>query len=229
MNVLIVEDDFATRKMVRFILERQSGHQVREASDGASAIAMAEEELPDLAVVDVMMPDRDGLEVCRHLRRVSSIPILMVSARNQVQDKVRALLIGADDYLTKPFDPAELAARVTALARRAGRRASEEGTLRVGDLALDFTRYTAQVGERAPVALTPTEFRLLLALARPPGKAFTREQLLSALWGSGEHHGSNTVSGYVADLRRKLEPDPSKPRHILTVRGIGYKLAWLER
>jgi len=226
MRVLIVEDDRAARSLLRFVLEEVGGHTVVEAADGQRGLELA----PgcDLAITDLVLPGPDGYSFCRSLRERSAVPILAVSGtRNATQDRVRALETGADAFLPKPFEPTELLARVEALARRARRAAppTEAGQVRAGRLALDLVQRTATVAGGPAVALTPTECRLLARLARSPGQAVARVDLEQALWGVVGRPGSGTLASYVAALRRKLEPDPRRPRLVLTMRSLGYRLA----
>lgn len=235
MNILVVDDDLATRKMVRFILEQQAGHTVDEAPSAAEVQAKLSVGEYDLLLLDVAMPGLDGVGLCQRIRRTSNVPIMMVSAHGDVAARVRGLQAGADDYLPKPFDAAELAARVAALSRRLARsaRVGSDGRMRLGDLTLDLTEHTVQVrrvgveAKGRKVSLTPTEFKLLLTLARESGRVFTRTELELALWGSersGDAEPSNTVNAYISTLRGRLEDDPRQPRYLVTVRGAGYKL-----
>jgi DNA-binding response OmpR family regulator len=232
VDILVVDDDLTTRKMLRFVLEQQAGHHVTEAEDGASAERILNDERFDLAMVDVVMPGIDGIELCKRIRATSNMPIVVVSARGDVQSRVRGLQFGADDYLAKPFDPSELAARVDAVLRRSTRtvRADIDGRMRVGDLTLDLTEHKVEVrdsrGGRRHVQLTPTEFKLLVILARSPGKAFCRDELQSGLWGAhGEAETSySTLNAYISGLRERIELDPRHPRHLVTVRNVGYRL-----
>jgi DNA-binding response OmpR family regulator len=226
MNILVVEDDLATRLMLRFVLERQGGHTIWEAEDGASAEALVVSERFDLLIMDVVMPRVDGLELCRRVRRTSNVPIIFVSARDTIGDRVVGLRAGADDYIPKPFDAAELSARVEAVLRRSRRSASPDpsGKLRVGILTLDLGKHTACLPQGAPVQLTPTEFRLVHRLACTPGEACGREELAESLWGEAGREANSTIPAYIAELRRKIEPEPTHPRHIVTVRGTGYRL-----
>lgn len=226
MSVLVIDDDLATRKMLHFILEQQLGQAVREAPDADSAQTLLEQEEFDLVIVDVVMPHVDGFELCRRVRRTSNVPIIIVSARDSIPDRVRGLRAGADDYLPKPFDPSELAARVEAVLRRARRspNAEGQGCVRVGELTLNLGEHTVRPRRGQPIQLTPTEFRLLLRLARSPGQACTRAQLIEGLWGHVDGAGDSTVSAYIAELRAKLEADAHHPRYIVTVRGKGYRL-----
>ncbi|HEY3058698.1 MAG TPA: response regulator transcription factor [Chloroflexota bacterium] len=232
MDILVVDDDLTTRKMLRFVLEQQAGHRVLEAEDGEAAQRALDDEHVDLVMVDVVMPGIDGLELCKRIRATSNVPIMVVSARGDIQSRVRGLQLGADDYLAKPFDPSELAARVEAVLRRTSRqaRADSDGRMRVGDITLDLTEHKVEVreprGARRNVQLTPTEFKLLLVLARTPGKAFSREELQTSLWGTPADPtaGYSTVNAYVSDLRDRLESDPKNPRYLVTVRNVGYRL-----
>lgn len=232
MDILVVDDDLTTRKMLRFVLEQQAGHFVAEAANSQEAEARIAEQRFDLALVDVVMPGVDGLELCKRVRSTSNLPIIVVSARGDIQSRVRGLQLGADDYLPKPFDPSELLARVDAILRRSARsaRTDSDGRMRVGEVTLDLTAHRVELrgarGDRRNVQLTPTEFKLLLVLARAPGKAFSREELQTSLWGSSaadSDNGYSTVNAYVSGLRDRLEADPKRPRYLVTVRNVGYR------
>jgi DNA-binding response OmpR family regulator len=231
MRILVNEDDLPTRKMLRFVLEQQAGHDVVEADSSEAALRLLVESSQtggfDLLISDLVLPGADGLELVRQVRRRSALPILMVSGRGEIADRVRALKTGADDYLVKPFDPSELAARVEALLRRARQtsRGLENGVVRAGDLAIDLTRHVATVAGHGTVHLTPTEVRLLLRLARSPGEVRSREELAEAVWGETDGASPGAINTYIADLRRKLEPIPNRPRMLQTVRGVGYRLS----
>jgi DNA-binding response OmpR family regulator len=227
MQILVNEDDLATRKMLRFVLEQQAGHSVTEAESSEAALQHLAGSAFDLLVSDVMLPGTDGIELIRRVRRFSSIPILLVSARGEITDRVRGLRVGADDYLVKPFDPSELAARVEALLRRSRytARGDLSGMVRVGDIQIDITRQLATVADRGPIHLTPTEMRVLLRLAQPPGQVRSRAELAQAVWGDEQSPSTEAINTYIADLRRKLEPEPGRPRLLRTVRGSGYRLA----
>ncbi len=233
MDILLVDDDLPTRKMLRFILEHGSGYRIHEAETPFEAAERVRADDFDLLLVDVMMPGLDGFELCKQVRATSNVPIMIVSARGDIPSRVRGLQLGADDFLVKPFDPSELAARVEALMRRTVRasRATPHGVLRVGDLTLDLAEHRVEVragrGSNRRIDLTPTEFKLLLVLARSPGEAVTRAQLQEALWGPAgvdPDAGYNTINAYVSELRARLEPNPRRPRYLVTVRGVGYRL-----
>jgi two-component system response regulator MtrA len=220
-RVLLVEDDSSIRETTALGLEA-AGFRVTGAADGREGLAEFRSRPYDLVVLDVMLPVLDGLEVCRQIRRESQVPILMLSARNDTVDVVVGLEVGADDYVTKPFELAELVARVRAAIRRAA-SSNESQALAVGDLELDPAAHRVRKGG-SEVLLTATEFRLLLELARRPGQVFTRELLLQRVWGYEYLGDSRLVDVAVQRLRSKIEDDPSRPRLIGTVRGVGYRL-----
>jgi DNA-binding response OmpR family regulator len=201
-----------------------AGFRVVTANDGRTALEMARRDRPDLVVLDLGLPGLDGLDVTRELRKDGSIPIVMVTARDDELDKLLGLELGADDYLTKPFSPRELVARVKAVLRRADRPVESADLIRVGELQLDVPRMRTQVAGTS-VDLTPTEFTLLATLARQPGRIFTRSQLLDALHGVAFESYERAIDSHIKNLRRKLEPDPGQPRYVLTVYGVGYRLA----
>ena len=222
-TVLIVEDDPNTVRLVGLYLQRD-GHKVLSAIDGLEGLRLAREARPDLVVLDLMLPKLDGMEVCRALREESDVPIVMLTARVEEADRLAGLDLGADDYVTKPFSPRELAARVRAVLRRTAREAQEQGPgeLAYGDIKVDLQRRVASVGS-GQVRLTPTEFRLLVLLMRQPGRTFTREQLIDGGFGYDFDGFDRTVDAHVSNLRRKLESDSKKPSLIHTVYGIGYR------
>ncbi len=221
-RILIVDDEPKITQLVRDYLER-SGFAVVTARDGREAVMRARTDRPDLIVLDLGLPDVDGLDVTRQLRRDSQVPIIMLTARDDEADRVAGLELGADDYVTKPFSPRELVARVRAVLRR---QAGEVGgeVLRAGDLELDVPKMRAEVAGRA-IDLTTTEFQLLAALGRQPGRIFTRGQLLDAIHGVAFESYERAIDAHVKNIRRKLEPDPRRPRYLLTVYGVGYRLA----
>lgn len=223
-KILVVEDEPPIRKLLRISLASQ-GHQVVEAETAAIGLRHAASELPDLVILDLGLPDQDGLEVIQQLRQESSVPILVLSARGREADKVAALDAGADDYLTKPFGAGELLARVRVALRHAAMasaRASEP-SFQVGELHVDLDRREVALAGQ-PVHLTPTEYRLLTALVRNAGKVVTHRQLLKEVWGPDSVHENQYLRVYMGQLRRKIEQDTTRPRYIQTEAGVGYRL-----
>jgi DNA-binding response OmpR family regulator len=221
-TVLVVDDEPKIVQIARDYLEH-AGFAVLTALDGAAALATARGAQPDLVVLDLGLPGIDGLDVCRALRKESNVPIIMLTARDQEADKLVGLELGADDYITKPFSPKELVARVRAVLRRTEQALAGE-TLHAAGLELDLARMRV-TRDGTVVEVTPTEFELLATLARQPGRIFTRGQLLDALHGVAFESYERAIDAHVKNLRRKLEPDPREPRYILTVYGVGYKFA----
>lgn len=222
-TILVVDDDKKIVDLVTLYLKRD-GYSVLAAYDGREALDVARRKLPDLIVLDLMLPELDGVDVCRLLRAESRVPIIMLTARATDDDKLRGLDIGADDYVTKPFNPRELVARVRAVLRRAAPEEAPREDVRFGDLLVSFVRHEVTVGDR-PVNLTPTEFRLLEALIREPGRAFTRSELLDRVFGYDYDGVERTIDVHVMNLRRKIEPNPAAPCYIVTVPGVGYRFA----
>jgi DNA-binding response OmpR family regulator len=225
-TILLVDDEDAVQKLLTYPLERE-GFRVVQARDGEQALERFEEESPDLVVLDLMLPKLDGLEVCKRLRAQSSVPIIMLTARDDEFDKVLGLELGADDYITKPFSIREFRSRVRALLRRtvAARQPDGERTMiEAGGIRIDGARRIVEVDGK-PVPLTYVEFELLRTLAGSPGVVFSRQRLLEALWGGSDYREPRTIDVHVRHLREKLEPDPSEPRFILTVRGVGYRFS----
>jgi two-component system alkaline phosphatase synthesis response regulator PhoP len=222
-TVLVVDDERQIAEIARDYL-RHAGFAVITAADGVAALTMARAERPDLVVLDLALPRMDGLDVAKTLRRESAVPIIMLTARVEEADRLRGLELGADDYITKPFSPRELVARVRAVLRRVDGMSATGDLLQLGDLTLDIARL--KVTRRgAPIELTATEFQLLATLAKQPGRVFSRAQLLDAVRGVEVDSYERAIDAHVKNLRRKLEPDPREPRYILTVYGIGYKAA----
>jgi len=223
LSILVVDDDRKTVDLVRLYLER-AGFGVRVGYDGRAALELARAERPDLVILDLMLPHVDGLDVCHVLREeIGPVPVIMLSARSTEADKLGGLETGADDYVTKPFSPAELVARVRAVLRRAEPEA-RQGETQFGDLVVDSMRQEARLAG-AVVRLTPREFRLLQALARAPDRALSRDDLVERAFGYDFDGLERTVDAHVANLRKKIEPNPSRPMYVLTVPGVGYKLA----
>lgn len=224
-KILIVDDEQSIRELIKFNLEK-AGFTVLESGDGAEALHIAKSLKPELLVLDLMLPGIDGIEVCRALksqRDTSGIPIIMLTARADEIDKIIGLEMGADDYLTKPFSPRELVARVKAVLRRSSKVATQEGELLLGKLKLNFSRYEVFLnGER--VELTPKEYELLKLFATNIGKAFSREMLLEKVWGYEYFGDTRTVDVHVRHIRAKLETEPEVAEAIETVRGVGYRM-----
>jgi len=222
-RILVVDDEPKIVALARDYLEH-AGFSVRVAHDGRSALAAARGERPDLIVLDLGLPEIDGLDVARTLRGESSVPIVMLTGRSDESDKLVGLEIGADDYVTKPFSPKELVARVRAVLRRTERPQQSTDVVRAGDVVLDLPRMRVTVDGRV-VELTPTEFELLATLAREPGRVFTRAQLLDAVHGVAFESYERAIDAHIKNIRRKLEPEPATPRYVLTVYGVGYRFA----
>jgi DNA-binding response OmpR family regulator len=223
-KVLFVDDEPKIVRLGRDYLEK-AGFAVDVAGSGSQALAAIRTGKPDLIILDLGLPDQDGLDVTRQVRKDSNVPIIMLTARGEETDKLVGLELGADDYMVKPFSPKELVARVRAVLRRveSGSTANRE-VLRSGDLTLDLPRMRADVAGRT-IELTATEFQLLTALARQPGRILTRSQLLDAVHGVAFESYERAIDTHIKNLRRKIEPNPREPRYILTVYGVGYKLA----
>jgi two-component system, OmpR family, alkaline phosphatase synthesis response regulator PhoP len=220
-QILVVDDEPRIVEICRDYLER-AGFQVLTAGNGADALTIARTKQPDLVVLDLGLPKMDGLDVTRALRKYSNVPIIMLTARVEESDKLIGLELGADDYLTKPFSPRELVARVRAVFRRTDIGPGRGDVIRASDVTLDVPRMRARVDERL-IELTSTEFELLATMMRQPGRVFTRGQLLDAIRGEQVESVERAIDAHVKNLRRKLEGDPSNPRYVLTVYGVGYK------
>jgi DNA-binding response OmpR family regulator len=225
-TILLVDDEESVQKLLTYPLERD-GYRVVQARDGDEALARFDAENIDLVVLDVMLPRVDGLEVCKRLRAQSAVPIVMLTARGDVLDKVLGLELGADDYITKPFSIREFRSRVKALLRRASAPKYEprdEEAIEIDGLRIDPARRSVE-SDGTPVQLTYVEFELLRAMAQKPGRVFSRQALLETLWGEAEYREPRTIDVHVRHLREKLEADPREPRYILTVRGVGYRFS----
>lgn len=222
-RILIIEDDRDIVELVRYNLTNE-GFQVASAQDGSIALATLKKNLPDLLLLDLMLPKLSGLDICREVRRdenMNRLPILMLTARGDEADRVVGLEMGADDYVTKPFSPRELVARVKALLRRAEPPGDAPRTIEIGKLAIDPASYRVTLaGKRVP--LSTLEFRLLYFLVSRPNRVFTRDQLLDAVWGTERFVTPRSVDVYVRRLREKIEPEPENPAHLKTIRGAGY-------
>jgi DNA-binding response OmpR family regulator len=221
-TILVVDDEVKIIRLTRDYLEN-AGFGVLSAGNGEDALAIAWAEKPDLVVLDLGLPDMDGLDVCRRLRISTNTPIIMLTARDEESDKLVGLELGADDYITKPFSPKELVARVRAVLRRAEAADEPREIIRVGDLTLDVPRMRATRGVDS-IDLTPTEFELLAAMASQPGRIFTRAQLLDAVHGVAIETYERAIDAHIKNIRKKLEPNPREPAYILTVYGVGYRL-----
>lgn len=225
ITILCIEDEAQIRRFLRASLATQ-GYRLIEAASGRQGLAEAATRSPDAIILDLGLPDMDGLEVTRRIREVSKTPIIVLSARGQERDKVDALDAGADDYLTKPFSVAELLARIRVALRHSGGAptASEDGPIEIGKLSVDLARHRVMVGDRE-VKLTPTEFKLLFELARHSGKVLTHQHLLREVWGEAYLQQAHYLRIYMGQLRRKIERDPARPEYLQTEPGVGYRLA----
>lgn len=229
-RVLLADDEVSMKNVVKHIVQ-EGGHEFLYAKNGAEALRMFADEHPDLVILDVMMPDVNGFDACDAIRRQDAdVPIMFLSAKGDIVDKGIGFKMGCDDYLVKPFSPAELAMRIEALLRRreharAVAGAAEAATvIEAGDVVLDLASYEVRrAGE--PVDLTAKEFEILAFMAQHPGQVFTRDQLFENVWGEDAVHDANTITVFIRKIREKVEEDPSKPRHLLTVWGVGYKFA----
>ncbi len=221
-RILVVDDERRIVDIVRAYLERD-GYKVLAAYDGKAALELVRREHPDLVILDLMLPEVSGWDVCRTLRQESDTPIVMLTARDDTSDKIVGLELGADDYVVKPFDPKELVSRVKAVLRRYRAGTQTRADLRVGELSMDVERRSVRHGDR-DIELTATEFELLRALMESPGRVFSRMQLLDRVQGDAYEGYERTIDSHVKNLRKKIEPDPEHPRYVVTVYGVGYKL-----
>jgi two-component system alkaline phosphatase synthesis response regulator PhoP len=222
-TVLVVDDEPKIARLARDYLEH-AGFTVLTAGDGPSAVQATKTRRPDIVVLDLGLPGFDGLEAMRQIRASGSTPIVVLTARDTELDKLLGLELGADDYVTKPFSPRELVARIKAVLRRGERSSATKDRIEVGDLSLDVARLRVTAGGR-PIDLTATEFSLLATMARDPGRVFTRSQLLDAVHGQAFEAYERAIDAHVKNIRRKLEPNPARPRYLQTVYGVGYRVA----
>jgi two-component system, OmpR family, alkaline phosphatase synthesis response regulator PhoP len=224
-KILVVDDDAKIVELVKLYLARE-GYTVLTANDGVEALRLARESHPDLIVLDILLPGMDGLEICRKLREESAVPIILLTAKTTEQDRITGLDLGADDYVTKPFSPKELAARVRAVFRRTPDEALQLGPaeLKYGDLTVNFPKHEAYL-EGKSLDLTPVEFKLLGVLIREPNRVFSRTQLIERVLGYDFDGFDRTIDVHILNLRRKLEPDSGRPKFIKTVYGAGYKFS----
>lgn len=221
-RILVVDDEESILKVVDYAL-REEGFEVHTAGDAAAAEEQISAFVPDLVILDVMLPGKSGLEVARDLRAHSDVPIIMLSARAEELDRILGLEIGADDYVTKPFSPRELVSRVKVVLRRTANSSDEKARITVGELEIDTLSRQVKVGER-PIHLTRSEYDILLHLARHPGTAFSREAILASLWDAAPVGDERAIDVHIHNIREKLESDPRSPSYVLTVRGFGYRL-----
>lgn len=221
-RILAVDDEESILKVVDYALS-QAGYEVHTAGDGEGGLFMLDQVHPDLVILDVMLPGKDGLEIAREIRQTSNVPIIMLSARGDEVDRILGLEFGADDYVTKPFSPRELVSRVKAILRRVGGPVEEKARIEIGGLLVDTaSRQVTIDGE--PVHLTSSEYGILMLLARHPGKAYSRQAILTALWDESPVGDERAIDVHIHNMREKLEADPKNPTYILTVRGFGYRL-----
>ena len=221
-KILVIDDEPQIVKVLKAYLEK-AGFQVATAADGNGALLAFQREKPDFMILDLNLPGMDGLDVCKAVRRISNIPILMLTARVEEADRLIGLELGADDYVIKPFSPREVVARVRTIFRRTTVEPVNSDTIRVGDLAIDLDEHTVTVVDR-PIELTPTEFGILVTLARQPKRVFSRLQIMEQAQGDAFEGYERTIDAHIKNIRLKLEPNPKKPVYIHTVFGLGYKL-----
>jgi DNA-binding response OmpR family regulator len=223
MQILVADDDMNNVKLAAFLLE-EAGYKVIRTHDGQRVMSIIEEQQPDLVLLDVSMPGINGFEVCQQIRRVSDIPIIFLSGHSQLQDRIKGLQLGGDDYLVKPFEPSELLARIEAVLRRSNNDALTPSTrISQGGITLDPVEHKVVFTDGRTISLTPLEFRLLYYLMKNAGRVLSGNQILSKVWGYDFDGESNLVAVYVRRLRTKVEAEPEVPRHIITIRNLGYK------
>lgn len=221
-KILVVDDEHKIVEIIKAYLEKD-GYQVITAYDGKSAINTASAQNPDLVILDLMLPEISGWDVCRSIRKKSEVPVIMLTARDEVTDKIVGLEMGADDYVTKPFDPKELISRVRAVLRRTDSKAEPKDIIHIADLTIDIKKRQVRLGDTI-IDLTPNEFDLLRVMAESPGRVFSRMQLLDKVQGDAYEGYERTIDSHIKNLRKKIESDPEHPRFIITVYGVGYKM-----
>lgn len=221
-KILVVDDEKRIVEILQAYLERD-GYQVIAAYDGRSALELARSNSPDLIILDLMLPEVSGWDVCRELRRESDVPIIMLTARDDTTDKIIGLELGADDYVTKPFDPKEIISRARAVLRRSDVKTVSKSTIKVGEIMIDTNKRLVRRGDRN-IELTPIEFDLLRVMAENPGRVYSRMQLLDKVQGDAYEGYERTVDSHIKNLRKKLELNPEHPVYIITIYGVGYKL-----
>ena len=221
-KILVVDDEKKIVEILKAYLEKE-GYQVITAYDGRSALELARSHSPDLIILDLMLPEVSGWDVCRELRQRSEVPVIMLTARDDTTDKIVGLELGADDYVTKPFDPKEITSRVRAVLRRSEGKSVVKAILNVGDISIDTEKRLVRRGD-INIELTPIEFEILRTLAENPGRVYSRMQLLDKVQGDAYEGYERTVDTHIKNLRKKLELDPEHPRYVVTVYGVGYKL-----
>jgi two-component system OmpR family response regulator len=221
-KILVVDDERKIVDIIKAYLEKD-GYQVITAYDGKNALEATRTQSPDLIVLDLMLPEVSGWDVCRSIRKTSDIPIIMVTARDEVTDKIVGLEMGADDYVTKPFDPKELVSRVKAVLRRMEPKIGLSDLIKLNDLIIDTEKRQVRRGDTG-IELTPNEFELLRVMAENPGRVFSRMQLLDQVQGDAYEGYERTIDSHIKNLRKKIEPDPDQPQYIITVYGVGYKV-----
>lgn len=222
--ILLIDDDLSLQKLLSQYLE-QHGHQVSHATEGREGLRILFEQRPDLVVLDVMMPNQDGWSTLERIRDMSSLPVIMLTAKDSEADKLMGFRLGSDDYVTKPFSFAELAARIEAILKRSAKPIPQQHTLQVGGLMLDPVRHLVS-RDGQPLELTPTEFKLLEVFMRAPGQVFTHEQLVLNVWGDEYADEVGYIRRYIWHLRKKIEPNPDEPIYLQNERGVGYKLSY---
>jgi two-component system, OmpR family, response regulator len=221
-KILVVDDEKKIVDIIRAYLEKE-GYHVIPAFDGKMALSLAQNQHPDLIVLDLMLPETSGWDVCRAIRKTSDIPIIMLTARDEITDKIVGLEMGADDYITKPFDAKELVSRIRAVLRRSESTPVRKNSIRIDDLTIDNEKRQVRRSDTV-IDLTPNEFDLLYVMAENPGRVFSRMQLLDKVQGDAYEGYERTIDSHIKNLRKKLETDPEHPRYIVTVHGVGYKL-----